>query len=235
MPARLRLLPCFLLLLAGPLGAQNTALRIEQTVEPRFPGSLTLSTITSGEARVVINVDADGSLVDLLVSGYTDQAFADEAVRVLRQWHYAPATQQGVPVGVRIEVRIAFSTIGRVISISALDMPDVLTRRFVPPSLVTRVCQPRDLDRPVTLEQSVTPPNPGQAGPVPTAPRTVLVDFYIDETGRPRMPVALSFPHLAYAQAAVGALSRWRFNAPTRAGKPVAVRVQQEFVFPANS
>jgi outer membrane biosynthesis protein TonB len=38
-----------------------------------------------------------------------------------------------------------------------------------------------------------------------------------------------------YAQAAVGALSQWRFEPPTRRGKPVAVRVQQKFVFSNDS
>lgn len=49
------------------------------------------------------------------------------------------------------------------------------------------------------------------------------------------MPVVVSSPHEGLAQAAVDALTRWRFNAPTRSGKPVSVRVRQEFIFPANS
>jgi len=49
------------------------------------------------------------------------------------------------------------------------------------------------------------------------------------------MPVVVESPHEVFSQAAVGALSQWRFTAPTRAGKPVTVRVRQEFIFPGSS
>ena len=45
----------------------------------------------------------------------------------------------------------------------------------------------------------------------------------------------LSNTHGAALAAALGALSQWRFSTPTRAGKPVAVRVRQPFIFPARS
>jgi TonB family protein len=59
----------------------------------------------------------------------------------------------------------------------------------------------------------------------------VVVDFYVDQDGRIRMPVIMSATHDFLAQAAVDALNQWRFKPPTLAGQPVAVRVEQEFVF----
>ena len=64
----------------------SSPLIIEQTVEPQFPNALAFSPISSGTANIVLNVDADGKLVDLLVASYTNRAFADEAVTVLRRW-----------------------------------------------------------------------------------------------------------------------------------------------------
>ncbi len=231
--------PCFPVVFfaafAAALSAQTTPLRIEQTVEARFPHVLSLTHLTSGEARVLVNIDADGRLVDWLVTGYTHQAFADEAVSVLRQWRYGAPTERGEPFGIRTELRFEFEATGRVVSLMAIDTPEVLVRQMgIGPRLVTRVCNLPELDRPIAPVNPVTPSYPRSPGAA-AAPRSVLVDFYVDETGQPRMPVVVSSDHEALAQAAVGALNRWRFTAPTRAGKPVAVRVRQEFIFPANS
>lgn len=231
--------PCFSVVffaaLAAALAAQVTPLRIEQTVEARFPHALSLTHLTSGEARVLVSIDADGKLVDWLVTGYTHQAFADEAVSVLRQWRYVAPTERGEPFGIRTELRFNFEATGRVVSLMAIDTPEVLVRQMgIGPRLVTRVCNLPELDRPIAPVNPVTPSYPRSTGTAPAA-RSVLVDFYVDETGQPRMPVVVSSAHEVLAQAAVGALNRWRFTTPTRAGKPVSVRVRQEFIFPASS
>lgn len=231
--------PCFLALacavLASGLAAQTTHLRIEQTVEPQFPHALSLTHITTGEARVVINVDAGGKLVDWLVTGYTHKAFADEAVSVLKQWRYVAPTERGAPIGVRTELRFEFEATGRVVSLMAIETPEVLLKQMgIRPRLITHVCNLQELDRPIAPVNPVTPAYPRSPGAA-TASRSVLVDFYVDETGQPRMPVVVSSAHEVLAQAAVGALNRWRFNAPTRAGRPVSVRVRQEFIFPGSS
>jgi len=221
--------------LAAALVAQTTPLRIEQTVEPRFPHSLTLTHLTSGEARVVVDIDDRGRLVDWLVTGYTHQAFADEAVSALKEWRYVAPTEGGRPCGVRKELRFIFEATGRVVSLMAIDTPEVLMKQMgIEPQLIARVCHLQELDRPIAPVNPVPPSYPRPAGAAAAA-RSVLVDFYIDEGGQPRMPVVVSSPHEVLAQAAVDALARWRFNAPTRSGKPVAVRVRQEFIFPANS
>jgi TonB family protein len=231
--------PCFSVVLFAAftvaLAAQTTPLRIEQTVEPRFPHVLTLTHLTSGEARLVVDIDAGGRLVDWLVTGYTHEAFAEEAVRALKEWRYVAPTEAGRPYGVRTELRFVFEATGRVVSLMAIDTPEVLLKQMgIEPHLITRVCHLQELDRPIAPVNPVAPSYPRPAGAA-SAARSVLLDFYVDETGQPRMPVVLSSAHEALALAAVGALSQWRFNLPTRAGRPVTVRVRQEFIFPANS
>jgi TonB family protein len=204
---------------AGILPAQTTPLRIEQTVE----------------VWVIVNIDADGKIVDWLVTSYTHQAFADEAVSVLKDWRYVAPTEGGQSIGVRTELRFEFEATGRVVSLMAIDTPAVLLKQMgIEPHMITRVCNLQELDRPIAPVNPVTPSYPRPAGAA-DAPRSVVVDFYVDESGQPRMPVVVSSSHEILAQAAVGALNRWRFNHPTRAGRPVSVRVRQEFIFPANS
>lgn len=220
---------------AAALVAQTTPLRIEQTVDLQFPPSLTLTNITEGEARVLVNIAADGRLEDWLITGYTHQAFAVEAVGALRQWRFIAPTENGQPLGVRIELRFEFQTTGRVVSLMAIETPEIFLKQMgIGPRLITQVCNLPELDRPIAPLNPVTPAYPRSPGAA-TGARSVLVDFYVDETGQPRMPVVVSSAHEVLAQAAVGALNRWRFNAPTRAGKPVSVRVRQEFIFPGRS
>lgn len=231
--------PCFSVVLfaalAAALTAQTTPLRIEQTVEAQFPHVLTLTHLTSGEARVVVNIDPDGKLVDWLVTGYTHKAFADEAVSVLRQWRYVAPTEGGQPIGIRTELRFEFEATGRVVSLMAIETPEVLLKQMgIGPRLITHVCNLQELDRPIAPVNPASPAYPGQAG-VRADARSVMIDFYVDEKGQPRMPVVVSSAHDVLAQAAVGALNQWRFTAPTRAGRPVAVRVRQEFIFPRSS
>ena len=213
--------------------AAHTPVRIEQTVEAQFPASLALSTITSGEARVTINVDSEGRLIDWMVTGYTHKAFADETVYLLKQWRYSPAKVDGEPVSVRLDLQMYFTSTGRVISVTTMDTPDVLIRRSQQAALQKRVCTPKQLDRPLEALQTVHPPHPGKAENAVHQTGSTMIDFYIDEEGRIRMPVVTETTDQAYALAAVGALSQWRFSAPTSGGKPTAVRVKQQFVFPS--
>jgi TonB family protein len=216
-------------------GAQATPLRIEQTVEPRFPHALSLSHITEGEARVVVNIDADGKLVDWLVTGYTDKAFADESVSVLKLWRYEAPTEDGQPIGIRTELRFEFEAKGRVVSLTAIETPEVLLKQMgVGPRFIANVYGLSELDQPVAPINPTSPHYPAQPAS-PTQRHTVVVDFYVDEKGQPRMPVVVNSSHDHFAHAAVDALNRWRFTAPTRAGRPVSVRVRQEFIFPDRS
>lgn len=229
---------CFsaaLVISAAVVSAKITPICVEQTVQGQFPASLAFSPINSGEARVMINIDADGKLADLMVTGYSHPAFATEAVGLLKQWRYSPAAIDGIPIGVRAELRINFVAKGRVISLSAIDTTGALLQNMIPQPLFESVCGPAELDNPIEALQMVSPPTPGKTEPSRQLTATTVVDFYVDEQGQIRMPVVTESTNETYAQATVSVLNQWRFSAPTRRGKPVAVRVQQKFIFPGDS
>jgi TonB family protein len=214
------------------LAAETTPIRIDQTVEAQFPVALAFLPITSGEVRVVINVDSDGHLVDQMITGYTDRAFADEALQMLKLWQYQPATIDGKPVGSRMELQMHFASRGRVVSLSMSDAAAAFAGWYRRTPMQNLVCPGPDLDQPVEAVHTVNPPIPGGQGAVKASAGTALLDFYVDEHGRPRMPVVVRSTRDTCAQAAVWALSQWQFATPTRRGRPMAVRVRQEFVFP---
>jgi TonB family protein len=86
------------------------------------------------------------------------------------------------------------------------------------------VCSLRDLDRIPTPLHVVAPaaslrPDAGE----------VKVEFYIDEQGKVRIPVARETSDAAFANAAVDAVSQWQFEPPTSKGKAVLVHAVQIF------
>lgn len=220
------------LLLAGPLFAAAPGiepLRVIQTVEPRFPDGLTHRGIYEGEARVVLLVDAEGRLADWLLTSYSHPFFGREATEALRQWRFEAARRNGEPIDVRTEMVFTFQVTGLIVSVSPADFAEKLQRPGIDTS-TQRVSRSRDLDTPVTPLQAVAPLWPDELDPAVKEARVIL-DFYIDEEGRPRMPVVVQSDHDALNFAAVEALSHWRFTPPTRKGIPVLVRAQQSFRF----
>ena len=214
--------------------AATTAPRILQTVEAQFPDTVDTHKVSTGAAELLITIDAEGHLGDWLVASYTEKPFADEAVWALKQWRYQPARIDGQPVGSRIRVAFSFTAKGKVVLTEATGLLDNFISNIVGLPTTRLVCPPRELDRPIAALQAPAPIDPAVLTPSGAGGR-VLVDFYVDAEGRPRMPVIVSSTEDVYAKAAVNALAQWRFQPPTRTGHPVSVRVQEEFVFQGRS
>jgi TonB family protein len=215
--------------------AERSSLRIQQTTEARFPSGLLLVPITKGEAWVMITVDADGTLTDALATRYTHEAFAREAVRVLHAWKYEPARMDGNPIAVLVELHFTFESSGAIVSMDATSTLQSLTAFAQKPDYVNVICAPTELDRPPTAIKTVSPVLPERSLASRSKNDTTVLDFIIDEKGTPRMPVLVSTPDQEYANRAADALGQWQFTPPTRRGRPVAVRVQQAFIFPNDS
>lgn len=222
----------------GPQGFQP--IRIVQTLEPRFPVILQATNIRQGEARVIFNIDAEGRLADLMVASYTHRAFADEAVQALRAWRYEPARQYGEPIGVRSEMVFTFEARGKVVTNMAIDTVSAFTSMLETEnqSHTFRVVDPVEIDGPVLAIRSIRPAHPAHpqgANRTDLGNGRVVIDFYIDEEGRPRMPVVIHSDDSAFSTAAVSSLLQWRYSTPTRNGRPVSVRAHQRFEFTKGS
>jgi TonB family protein len=128
-------------------------------------------------------------------------------------------------------VTFDFRATGNVVSTLAIEMHDNFVTSAFGQTVHSQACTPQQLDRPLQAMTTVRPKYAGATWQEGSATGRVVLDFYVDDTGRPRMPVMVSTNEKLFAAAAVEALRRWRFTAPTQGGRPVAVRVQQEFVF----
>ena len=212
-----------------------TPIGIEQTLESQYPATLLADGITSGAAWVMITVDEKGKLTDALVTRTTHAGLGPEALRTARALRYTPAKIDGEPVAVRTQLHLSFEATGQIISLNAASA----IRRFMAfadrPVYIDQICAAHELDRVPTPVHVVTPYHPGKAPDATVAGGRTVIDFIIDENGQPRMPVVVSSPSPAFSNNAAAALNLWRFTPPTRRGKPVAVEVEQAFVFPTDS
>lgn len=207
----------------------NAGIAIEQVGVLVYPPMMLYNAIYSGEVSAVISVDDKGVLIDCLVTGYTDQAFADAAVTALKRWVYQPARVNGRARSSRADVLFLFKDQGVIVQ----NFPGALEQRawsgYMQGRYVYQPCKLRELDRiptPVHVVRPSIKPDGIQ--------HSITVEFYIDEEGKVRMPaVARESADDAYAAAAVSAVEQWRFEPPLRKGRSVLVYAQQEFTFHA--
>lgn len=203
--------------------------RIIQAEKPQFPVRMLKEGITHGMARVLVHVDSAGSIADLLVTAATRQPFATEAQRVIATWKFEPAFIGGEASDTVLDLTFNFDVAGVVLVEKFMpEEPQVLDD--VPRSYEYHACALDDLDRmptPFSIPAPVYPDEWRQQG---LAGR-VVVNFYIDETGKARFPTVNHGTDSPLATVAINAVRQWRFAPPTSKGRPVLVRARQVFSF----
>jgi TonB family protein len=223
----------FLLGSAGSVlgaGLIEKTVTVHQTAVPIFPNNL-LAITNRGETRIVLSIDAEGKLDDYLVVGYTKREFADAALVAIKQWKFEPAISNGQPVPVVSEVNIMYEATGVVVSLNASEAIAAMlywwerSNRFEYHPVAMK-----DIDR-IPIPQNVVAPiyprelaNKGVKG-------DVSIVFYINEEGVVRMPAVSEAADMRLADLAMQALLSWKFEPPTRRGRPVLVRAVQTFKF----
>ena len=183
-----------------------------------------------GDLRMVIDINEDGTIADWLVIRAYHKDFEDAIRRVIDDWTFHPATQDGKPIPIVMELMFNFSKRGT--SLVEGNLTDLYLSRL--PSMhqdYAPVRGFRELDK---LPEPVKIVRPGLNPEIPKNQRIgrVVVGFYIDETGKVRIPIIEKYEgHRAIADAAYNAILQWEFKPPTVKGKPVCVRVEQPFQF----
>jgi TonB family protein len=213
--------------------ARDSALRIHQTVAPFFPTHLYMEGVASGEVRIAIQVDASGRLTDTLVVAYTNFTLVKPTLEAVGQWTFEPARVNGEARGTTSGLVFDFRPDGPVV-VQRAGGPgrDSLLEAYGRESMSFeyQVRDLRDLDRIPTPIRVVKPALAARSGDASGQGR-VTVDFYIDETGRVRMPSVSRSEDNALGWAAVQAVSQWTFGPPTVDGVPVTVHATQDFLF----
>jgi TonB family protein len=218
---------------AAELPAANsgdTPLKIIDKVNPAFPYRLIENGITRGEAQVVFLVDSTGKLADWLITAYTHKEFADVALAAIKTWKFEPSQAAGKPIGTVVDMSFLYQINGVVV----IDRkPDLVLRTEqwgAEGKYSYQPCPAQKLDRPPQAVRALKPVYPKELGEQGIVGK-VLVEFYIDEQGKARLPIASQSSNKTLAAIAIAAVDQWQFEPPTRQGKPVLVSASQEFNF----
>lgn len=207
------------------------SVKVEATELPFIPAGLRINGFRTGEVVVALQVRADGQLGEHLVLAASHRALIKPCLEALPQWRYTPARQDGQPVLAQLQVRIKFKQEGVIVVNRTVS--DVITAKIEaiagrPYDLA--ICPAAELDRPVEAITTVAPRYAAEAEQDGVRGR-VQVEFYIDENGDVRMPAVAAGTHPYLSTVAVEALRGWKFEPPTRGGRPVQVAAVQEFAF----
>jgi TonB family protein len=210
--------------------ADFVPLKIVKQVLPAFPYAITQMGVREGIVRVAFSVDAAGRLEDCLAVVYNEPEFAEATLRAMKHWSFQPARLDGEPVAVAASLTFEFRTEGiTVVSLTASEHVMAIVYRLPSSGRAYRAYLARELDR---APVAIAAPSPLYPAELTGADRrTVVVEFYIDETGRPRLVAANAEADPRLAALAVSAMSEWRFEPALVKGHPVLVRAMQVFNF----
>jgi TonB family protein len=215
------------------LCASIESIKIDPTFVPRIRPTLLMSGITEGKVALVIAVSAEGRLTDWLVLGYTDRLMVDTCLEALKEWTITPARVDGQPVPAQVELTIDVTAEGVVVSRSGPQDPDQIVRRITGNPIKYQTSSAPQLDRTLVRINTVAPKY-ALAAARQGVHGKVQVHFYIDEQGGVRMPAVDADAHPYLSDIAVAAIREWRFEPPTRHGRPVLIAASQEFDFNGN-
>jgi len=200
---------------------------VTNEVAPAYPSREFHNGIIAGRARLLLRVDPQGNLVDALVAGYTLPGFAEAAMNAVKRWKFEPARIDGRPAFANLDVTFAFD-VNRPLATAVYGPRDESPVALA--NYQDGAVSASQLDQPLAPLSTVAP-----AYPADWAQRgikgSVVVEFYVDETGRVRLPAIVSTDRPELGWIAVPAIEQWRFPPPTRHGQPVLVKAQQAFQF----
>lgn len=202
--------------------------RIHQNREPNYPIRLLHQGVLSGEATAVIEVDTTGHIADRLVTSYTRREFADQMMYAIDHWTFEAGQIDGKPMISVFAITFEYSFSGVAVYEKHLEPnePDA----WLQTKFAYYAHGPETLDRkptPISLAAPVFPQSwldDGHTG-------SVTIRFFIDETGKARLPMIVNQADGVLGSAAATAVRQWRFEPPTHRGKPVLAIAEQVFVF----
>lgn len=207
------------------------AIQLIKTTELVYPQRLLMDSVDQGEVNIMVMINADGQLVDWLVTGYSHPLFAKEVLDALLKWKFNPAHMQGKAVASRTELRFVFKDCA-LIRVLSNDTGLVARQKILERNTEywALICPRENLDAPLDAQVEISPMPPDQLGATAKEGR-VIVDYLVDPEGKVRMPMIISADDEAFARSVLLAVNECRYVVPRREGVPVITRVRRQFVF----
>jgi TonB family protein len=208
-------------------------LALTQFTEPVFPEAVLFDGMAEGHVILAISRKPTGEPADILVLEATHPLMADAAVDAARTWRFQPSNN---PDDLKSRaLRISFKLRG------ILVYPFGKTQPLAPESETDQAAL-----QPVRVPQmqALAKAPKALAQPMPAYPAalraravegTAAVRFYVDEEGRVRLPEVIDATTPEFADAALAAVSQWRYEPPRDGGRRIVASEHWQFQFKANN
>jgi TonB family protein len=201
---------------------------VNVTPETVFPTRARHDGVFEGRAVVGVMLDREGRVTDALVLKYSNRAFADELLAVVRPERFTPRRVHGMPVSGRYALGHRFY-LGGSVAMTPLDAVAEFTHRITyrlegGAPYEFQPCRESETDgKLLRFTHDGTLTLPADFRPPAGGPLKVIVSFYVDDAGLVRLPNVESDAEPSLIEAVLLSVASWRFAAPVRAGKPALV------------
>ncbi|HUG13180.1 MAG TPA: energy transducer TonB [Opitutaceae bacterium] len=206
----------------------DTAPKVWQLEHPKYPYAL-LAKSVRGSAQIAVVIGPDGKIATSKVVRADSPEFGYALQAAVEQFRYEPAIRNGdpTPTIVTVEEKFEIKTAGENLVVSDEERAALKLELKNP----EKIAKTTELDaKPRAIHT-----------PAPAYPRSLdeavdgeaVVEFLVNEDGRALLPRVISASRPEFGYAAVHGVSDWRFEQPTRNGKPVTVRARVPFKFRA--
>ncbi len=212
---------------AGSALAEFTDPVLLKMVDPLFPLELPMEGMVEGKVHAAIDISEEGTVEDWMPFTATHMRFVDEIDRVIRDWKFKPAMDDGEPVPCQMTYMINFSY-SDVVQVTGVQVPffNMPSRFDLRKKIVYELSVLDALPQPVHIVRPYRKPDDTEGEWV----GTVTFRFFIDKEGKVRMPVMTELEgNRNIALSANAALAQWRFEPPTIHGVPVVAKAEQVF------
>jgi len=211
--------------------ATNQDLQVIKAVKPILPANVAKTGVTEGFAIIVLIVDNKGLQKEFVEFAASHPAFARSTIRAIKRWGFTPRIVNGAAYASRVFVKASYSLEnggGGVVDASIIDEA-MFKNKTINRSLFM-VSDINELDHEPKISKSISPVYPAEMREV-EASGQVLVEFFIDTTGKVKAPGIKSSSNDYFAVAALTAIKEWRFQSPMKRSKRVTARAYQPFFF----
>lgn len=200
---------------------------LEQSVFLSVPSTLWHLSDSWSHGQMLLRIGPDGSVLDWIPIDLPHYGLVAAIGRALERARFTPPLVDGRPVAVDIVATIPLHNVtnNMVTSMNLADHIESRTARLSPDLFRLVVSPPDELDAPLRLLSYGDTYNVvDEDGTVLSG--TVLIDFYVDPDGYPRMMRAAPGADPVLGDAAIMTVSSMRFAPPMRDGRPAVVKAR---------
>jgi len=217
---------------AAVTGEEETVreLGLVRMILPDYPLGLRSDGVAAGAASVIVTRGADGVPIDIFVLRASQPQFGDAVVAAVRKWRFIPTRPGERPVQRTPVVTFEFTARGVIFVPMGKQSTTEGWMFGAPGRRAAGIASFEQLDSvPRAVEQAMPRFPPALMGRVERG--SAEVEFLVDATGQVRVPVVRRESARGFGEAALAAVSRWRFTEPRRRGQAVVAVAGWEFQF----